>query len=231
MPVGKPTSTTQVYSSRIVTSDPSTGIIEAVIPGNLRAVTVSGTTAAFRWPVAGEVWKIININGTFSLDSPLPIQRNSPTATMSPDSPEVPTINDVAAGDLVLNSPTGKIWVLGDASGANCYSFDNKTFLNAENNLSDVPNKSAAVQNLGIQAGSYAASLPVGWSSYLINFPTVFSNPPVVTVTVLVGTAALAQQLTEPYSLAGITTTQISVVVYSAEAQTANIQWIAIPAT
>jgi hypothetical protein len=204
MAVGQTSTTTQVYSCTIATSDPSTGIIQAVLPGANRSVIVQGTPIAFRWPVAGEVWRIININGTFYLDAPLPIQDNSSTNVMSttifqlgttseplnlteavtnipvealaqaisqsvftladptgvytqswatngaaegatslPVASQITsygfpagstitgsgitTINDVEPGDVVLNSPTGKIWVLGDPTGANDFSFG-KTF-------------------------------------------------------------------------------------------------------
>lgn len=200
--VGQGQQTTHVYSASIVTSDPSSGIIEAVLPGSLRQVQVQGTPVAFRWPVAGEVWRIININGTFYLDSPLPIQDDSSTSAMStqdvvlgtlsaglstnasytalpvtltqdislstftlvdptaaytqswatsgasegatslPVASQTPsyefpegsvimgsgitTINDIAPGDAVLNSPTGKIWVMGSQDGSTDFSFDSE---------------------------------------------------------------------------------------------------------
>lgn len=127
MAVGQTTQTTQVYSASIVTSDPVSGTVEAVLPGSLRQVTIQGTPVAFRWPVAGEVWRIININGSFYLDSPLPIQENSSTAAMSADNDEMTTINSIAPGDAVINSPTGKVWVLGSKDGSTDFFIDEGT--------------------------------------------------------------------------------------------------------
>lgn len=107
---------------------------------------VQSTPVAFRWPIAGETWYIRNINGTFYLDSPVPIQVNSSTDITTAQNTDVTTINDVAPGDVVLNSPTGKVWVLGDNTGANDWSFTEATF-----NAPRAPDGAAG----GVLSGTY----------------------------------------------------------------------------
>lgn len=201
MPVGQSPTTTQVYSASIVTSDPSSGKVEAVLPGALRPVKVLGTPVAFRWPIPGEVWRIININGTFFLDCPLPIQENSSTAAMQPSNTNVTTINDIAPGDAVINAPTGKVWVMGSQDGSTDWNFDGqvggdvsgplddltvntvkggKTPLTANQNLADVASKSAALSNLGLFTSKWLfsdwtapISVPNGsGTAYLCGWPT-----------------------------------------------------------
>jgi hypothetical protein len=255
MAVGQPTATTQVYSCTIVTSDPKTGIIQAVLPGAIRPVTVQGTPIAFRWPVAGEAWRIININSNFYLDAPLPIQDNSSTDVMSttiiqlattsealafnqpitdisvnalaqPISQSVftitdptgaysqvwatsgaaegdteilvnsqyttygfpagsiisgsgiTTINDIDPGDAVINSPTGKIWVMGDSTGTNDFNFDVDSFVPPGEIPATSAQVTAAVAHgplLRLQSIGYYT----GWADYGGGFtpPAIWKTP------------------------------------------------------
>lgn len=116
MPIGQPTPTASVYSAKIITSDPSTHTIEAMLPDYLASVNVVTTAVAFRWPVAGETWRIKNMNGVWYLDEPYPKLNpgtSDPTSTTAST-----TINTIAPGDAVINSPTGVIHVLGSTDGS-----------------------------------------------------------------------------------------------------------------
>ena len=120
--------TTQMYSCTIATSDPTTGKIEAVIPGNLENVTVISTPVAFRWPVAGEVWRIKRVNGIFYLDEPYPVIAAGAQASTTTTAAN--TINTIDAGDVVLNTPTGKVWVMGSDDGSTDFNFSASNFTN-----------------------------------------------------------------------------------------------------
>lgn len=121
MPVGQPTSTTQTYSCTVVTSDPASGTIEIAIPGNLENVMVISTPVAFRWPIAGETWRVEKVNGQFYLREPYPLL--NPGTTPSTSTTATNTINTIEPGDAVINTPTGKVWILGSSDGSTDLSF------------------------------------------------------------------------------------------------------------
>src|SRR5450631_1629916 len=105
MPVGQPTPTTHTYACTVITSDPVSGKIEIGIPGNLENVIVVSTPVAFRWPVAGETWRVEYVNGQFFLRDPYPLL--NPGSVAATTTTASTTINTIEPGDAVLNSPTG----------------------------------------------------------------------------------------------------------------------------
>ena len=97
------------YSCVITTVDPnattSTGapapIIEATMRSKVIQISLYNIPVAFRWPVVGETWMVIQYNGSWYLDG------------MFTDSNAANSYTDYDQGDLVFNSQTGKIAVIG----------------------------------------------------------------------------------------------------------------------
>jgi hypothetical protein len=104
---------TAKYSVTIVTVDPTQGIIQGALKtGSAAHISVYNTPPAFRWPQVGEAWTVRQENGSWFLDCLWP-----PTS--------VPiTYKDVDPGDLVLNSATGTVHVLGSPDGSTDFHFD-----------------------------------------------------------------------------------------------------------
>lgn len=109
--VGRTMISTPRYGVRIVTVDPTQGLIEGVFKtGDVRQISVYTTPPAFRWPQVGEDWMVRQENGTWYLDG------------FWPNSEAPNQLANVAPGDLVLNSPTGVIHVFGSSDGSSDFS-------------------------------------------------------------------------------------------------------------
>lgn len=109
MPVGQPIQYTSRFGIQITTVDPSQALVKGVLGGDAqeRQVSVYTTAPAFRWPVVGEQWVVEQKNGTWYLDS------------MWPSANAFQFVNP---GDIILNSPSGVVRVLGNATGASDFS-------------------------------------------------------------------------------------------------------------
>jgi hypothetical protein len=119
--VGQPSSTAvRTYSATIITSDPVSGKVEFVSPGNVGTVSVFTTPVAFRWPIAGEIWIVKNVNNVWRLEEPFP--KLNPGATDATSTTATTTVATIAPGDVVLNSPTGVVHVLGSKDGSTYFT-------------------------------------------------------------------------------------------------------------
>lgn len=92
MPLSDHLYRTAKWKARIVTCDPTTGRIEAVLgDGAIRQIGASGTTASFRWPIEGEVWTVRQENNDWVL------------AERWPDDTEDYRIDELAVGDVRID--------------------------------------------------------------------------------------------------------------------------------
>lgn len=180
MAAGQTMQGTPRYGVTILTSDPTTGIIEAKFKGGeTRRITVFETAVAFRWPVAGESWVVRQENGTWYLDSPIP----SPT--------QGNPINTVNPGDTIINSPTGVLHVQGSASGSTDFTMSKGATVSAQGSpRSFVP---VADGSGGYAWGPQDIDLlqngVVGPADLAVYAPTINPNTGAVSVGLLPGTA------------------------------------------
>ncbi len=108
---------TNQYTCVITTVDPTAttaaGAPDPVLEGVIKSgktirVSLYDIPAVFRWPVVGETWMVTQRNGSWYLEGLYPFQgpaANSPTF-----------FTDYNQGDLVLNSATGKVIVVGSST-------------------------------------------------------------------------------------------------------------------
>jgi hypothetical protein len=119
------------YTCVITTVDPnattSIGAPAPIIEGAIKSgkaiqICLYNISPAFRWPVVGETWMVIQYNGSWYLDGLFPQQ----TAAAN-------SFTDYDQGDLVLNSDTGKVAVVGSIPDADNNNVDFEIFFNGEN--------------------------------------------------------------------------------------------------
>lgn len=88
---------TAKWKARIVTCDPPTGRIEAILgDGAIRQIGASGIDGAFRWPIEGEVWTVRQENNDWVLGE------------RWQDDTEAFLVSDMQPGELRLDSNTIK---------------------------------------------------------------------------------------------------------------------------
>lgn len=111
MPINSIITPVSKYGSKIVTCDPTTRRIEAVIKsGAVVQVAVYSVPTFFRWPVVGENWMIRQENGTYILDSLW-------------QEPELDTsIETLAPGEALINTTTGNVQLTTGVSLARKYT-------------------------------------------------------------------------------------------------------------
>lgn len=102
--------TTQRYGSTVTSVDPAQGLVEVVLKtGETRQIGVYSVPPAFRWPRVGEAWMVQQQNGTWYLEG------------LYPNTSATTDFHDVNPGDLVLNTPTGVVHVIG-GTGTNGFT-------------------------------------------------------------------------------------------------------------
>lgn len=138
---------TNRYTCVITTVDPAATataggpapVIEGIIKsGKTIRVTLNNIDAAFRWPVVGETWMVIQYNGSWYLDGMF-IDPSTPT-----------TYTQYDQGDLVLNSSTGNVVVVGGAVPITLGGGSNFPFVNVVDYGADptgVNDSTTAIQN------------------------------------------------------------------------------------
>lgn len=115
-----PSSGTNRYSCVITTVDPNaktvTGEPAPLVAGVIKSgkaiqISLYDIDTAFRWPIVGETWMVIQYNNSWYLEGLFPFQTQAAN-----------NITNYNQGDLVLNSGTGKLAVVGttaDSAGTN----------------------------------------------------------------------------------------------------------------
>lgn len=150
---------TNRYSCVITTVDPTSTtslgapapIIEGVIKsGKTVQISLYNIPTAFRWPVVGETWMIVQYNGSWYLDGIFPLQNSYPSSYV-----------DYDQGDLILDSYSGRVVVLSK----------NGSFILDSTEVTSFNGRTGAVTP---QSGDYVASQITGtWTAYT---PTVTST-------------------------------------------------------
>lgn len=103
--------TTVDPNAKTVTGEPAPLVAGVIKSGKAIRISLYDIDTAFRWPVVGETWMVIQYNNSWYLEGLFPFQTQAAN-----------NITDYNQGDLVLNSGTGKLAVVGtiaDTAGAN----------------------------------------------------------------------------------------------------------------
>lgn len=162
MAVGQRTPLTSIYGCVITTVDPSQGLVEFVLKtgDRPRKASIYNTPAAFRWPIVGEHWFVRQENDNWYLQGVYP----STKATTD--------WHALNPGDMMLNTPTGIIQVIG---GDSDFTLAQRTGTAHFTGVSGTTGVITLEHSLG-HVPKAVLCMPHGWSGYMSSTGVILTS-------------------------------------------------------